>query len=213
MEKNLQLLVKLINKDEIYPTKLHQNVLGILFENRRYMRSVYNDIRGLYGINHFSLSLKSPTEEQVFFSTTPSIEYNLISKKLWVFDEAYYNRVFQTTNVAWWNETDSKEKERIEKIRLADNNFTLGMTINRYVDEHVLRYSFATSIVSMNLREYYLSNLSSLIDIGDYCYKLLRSVYLQYCGQSTPPEMYSLNSKFYLTNSKQYLRLIVNNIK
>ncbi len=74
----------------------------------------------------------------------------------------------------------------------------------------ILQYSFATKSIDKNQREYYRSNISRLVDIGDYCYKLIRDIYLQYCDFYIPPKIQSLISKIHQTKSKQHLKLIVN---
>lgn len=62
-------------------TKLHHNILDILYEHRHYVIKLFREVIGFYEINHISLTLRTPLNEVVIFSMTPNIEYNLITQR------------------------------------------------------------------------------------------------------------------------------------
>jgi hypothetical protein len=209
MEKNLQLL-KSSTMEKKNKSTLHQNILDILFENRSFLRNVLKTINGLHEIHHFSATIIDPTNKTIIFSTTPSIEYNLISQNLWDLDQAFYHESLTENYIRWWDNITSVEYEKIKSIKLTNNCYSFGMTINRHVTDFTIMYSFATKSLEKNLREYYSLNLNNLIDIGDYCYKSIRTIYLQYCDFYMPPKIQSLISKIYQTTSNQHLKLMIN---
>ncbi len=144
----------------------------------------------------------------VVFSSTPNIEYNLIQQNLWKEDVCFLSSGHISNTLCWW---DTGNHESIEKIKLKNNKFSVGMTIARHVDDFCLLYSYAARSKQNDLREYYTANIFGLIDIGDYFYKAMRDIYSSYSVKYTPPMLSSLISKASGMSIKPYLELVVNN--
>ena len=212
MSKHLHLIKNLSYKNKC-STHLHPNILDILFENRNFVRNVYKKINGLYEIHHYGLTVIDPSHKIVSFSTTPNIEYNLINKNLWNFDPIFSCERSMSRMLIWWDEVNSIKFEEIKEIKLTKNGYSLGFTVNQHNNDFILLYSFATKCTDCNLREFYLANKDSLIDLGDYCYKLMRDIYLQYCDIYVPPKISSFISNLNQKKSKDYLKLIMVNNK
>lgn len=106
----------------------------------------------------------------------------------------------------WWD----YQSEKIEKIKLGNNHFTLGMTIFRPVGNFCLVYSFATKEKHKGLRQFYNENLFGLIDMGDYFYKSTRDLYSTYTLSHTPPKLNEFNSKASGLSIKPFLRVLQN---
>lgn len=211
MEKNLQ-LVKNLQKTKLVLGDLHPDVLDILFENRKFMKNVFENIKGIHEVDHFGLTIIDPLNKLITFSTTPNIEYNLINQNLWQFDPVFSKNTVDPSSIIWWDELPiSIENDKVKTIKLSNNKYALGVSLNRQVNDFSVIYSFATKSTDEGLKNYYVDNLSGLIDIGDYCYKLIHEVYLQYCDRYMPPKVQSLTSKIYHEKSTPYLKLIVTN--
>ena len=188
---------------------LHPEIIEILFENRRYIKNVFSDLNGLYDIAHIGLTCIDPSQECIVFSTTPNIEYNLIAQNFWLYDHCFYPDPVEKNTLLWWGD----EHEKIAKIKLENNRFTLGMSIVRPVHDFCFIYSFATKETYQDFRRYYSEHLFHLIDIGDYFYKSIRSLYATYNRNYTPPPLFQLNSKEAGRNIRSCLRLVKNTNK
>lgn len=189
-----------------HKVKLHPKVIEILFENRRYIKKIFSNLRGLYGITHMGMSCIDPSLELITFSTTPNIECNLIHQNLWSEDSCFTPDVTHKNSLLWWE----CQSATIETIKLKDNHFTLGMTICRPISNFIFLYSFATEERCEGLRTYYNENLHNLIDMGDYFYKSLRAVYNSYDPSDTPPMLSEFTSKAIGHKIKPFLRIVPN---
>ncbi|OGV29999.1 MAG: hypothetical protein A3E88_07495 [Legionellales bacterium RIFCSPHIGHO2_12_FULL_35_11] len=188
-------------------TTLYPKILDILFENRRYIKNIFLNINGLYDIAHIGVTIIDPASEIVVFSSTPNIEYNLIHQNLWKNDLCFSPRQHNNNRLSWWD----TQFDEIEKIKLKNNKFTVGMTITRQVNDFCLLFSFATRSKKKDLREYYESNIFGLIDVGDYFYKSIMSIYSSISVKYTPPKLDNLMSKASVISSRSYLKLVVSN--
>ena len=99
--------------------RLHSEIVTILFENRRYIKTIFLDIHGLYEIAHVGLTIIDPSADLVVFSSTPNIEYNLIQQNLWRNDPCFSPSIQNNHELSWWN--DHKITSDLEKIKLKNN--------------------------------------------------------------------------------------------
>lgn len=198
-----------LKQAECSPIKEHQikldpEVIEILFENRRYIKSVFSNLKGLHGITHMGMACIDPSQGLIAFSTTPNIEHNLFNQHLWLEDHCFDLDIEDKNSLVWWD----YQNEKIEKVKLLNNRFTMGMTIYRPIGNFSFMYSFATDEKVKGLRQYYTDNLFGLIDMGDYFYKSLRELYSHYSLKHMPPELNEFNSKAAGLNIKPFLRLV-----
>ncbi|ASQ46854.1 hypothetical protein clem_11585 [Legionella clemsonensis] len=184
--------------------KLHPKVIEILFENRRYIKNVFSNLKGLHGITHMGMACIDPSHELVAFSTTPNIEYNLFHQNLWLDDHCFNSKLEDKNSLLWWD----YQNEKIEKVKLKNNHFTVGMTIYRPIGNFGFMYSFATDEKVEGLRKFYRDNLFGLIDMGDYFYKSLRELYSSYSPKHLPPNLNEFNSKATGLGIRPFLSLV-----
>ena len=199
--------IKLIRKQ-----KFHPDILNILYENRCHVKKKFSEVIGFYEINHISITIINPSNEMVTFSTTPSIEYNLITQELWQHDFTISSNSHKNNELIWWD-TDNMHPHfnKINNIKEQKNNFTLGMALARKIDGFCIIYSFATKNKDSDLKSYYISNINGLYDIGDHCYKSIRNIYSSYCCRHTAPKIADFTVFDLTVKTKPYLRLVVNN--
>ncbi|STX50140.1 putative FlgJ-like protein [Legionella busanensis] len=205
--------LKLVNAVDTNETEvmLHPDILNILFEHRRQIRNVFLQINGFYDISHFSLSIVDPSNEMIILSATPNIEYNLIQQDLWKFDSCFSPLQLNNNQLFWWNEIsqDDSIKSKIEKIKLQNNHFNLGMTLCRQVGDFYFLYSYATKSLEKDLHNYYSANIFNLINIGDYFYNSISFIYTGYNKTHKLPELGALNNK--AISRQKLLKLVINN--
>lgn len=192
--------------------KLHPDILNILYENRCLVKKKFSEVIGFYEIDHISVTIINPSNEIVIFSSTPSIEYNLITQELWQHDFTISSSSHKNNELIWWD-TDNMNPHfnKINNIKEQKNNYTLGMSLARKIDGFCIVYSFATKNNNADLRSYYISNINGLYDIGDHCYKSIHNIYSSYCYHHTAPKIMDFTIFDSAVKSKPYLRLVVNN--
>lgn len=171
----------LVENIAAHSVNLHPDVLTILFEHRRYIKTIFLNIRGLYEVDHLALTLIDPEGTIIVFSSTPNIEYNLIHQNLWKQDTCFSLHDGQANTLCRWS-FDAQEQD-IKKIKLQNNKFNFGFTIPREVEQFKLLYSYATRSKNNDLHAYYEANIFGLMDLGDYFYKSTRDLYCEYCSQ------------------------------
>lgn len=189
--------------EEQHLNKLHPEITNILFENHRFIKNVFNNINGLYELSYMGITFIDPSNQLITFSTTPSLEFNLINQNLWLNDPCFAPHHHKNT-ILWW----SCDNKKIEKIKFLNNNFVIGFSISRVLEGFCLIYSFASRASDVNLKNYYQNHKYKIIDIGDYFYKSVKNIYAMYNNIHIPPQLSSLNSKSSGLDMKPKLRLI-----
>jgi len=192
--------------------KQHPDILNILYDNRFHIKNKFSSVIGFYEINHISITIIDPSNETIVFSTTPNIEYHLITKDLWKHDLTISPHAHRNNELIWWDMDDiNPHFNQIDNIKKQRNNYTLGMSLARKIDGFCIIYSFATKSDEANLKSYYISNIDRLYDIGDHCYKSIRDIYSSYCRHHTAPRIIDFTNFDATIKSKPYLQLVVNN--
>ena len=184
---------------------LHKNILDILFSHKKEILNKLSDIKGLYRLDHIAIIIFNPINEIVIFSITPSVEYNIIVQNLWRQDIAF--NPHQDGTFLWWDQNPSIQYDEIKKYKEINHNFTNGFNLYRTFENFKFVYSFAFRNKDKNARIYYESIKEKLFLLGDYSYKLIRHIYLDYCPNYEAPTIISNNFKHH----QSYLKLIVDN--
>jgi len=187
--------------------KLHCNTIDLLFKHKNEISRKLCDIRGICSIDHVAINIINPSNEIAIFSITPSVEYNIIINELWRFDNSLCPASYEEGSLVWWDQTYSEYSAEIRQLKEKKHGFSLGFNLLRNIEGYCLVYSFATRSQENNLKEYYISIIDQLFHLGDYGYKLIRDIYLQYCTPLNVPPYISTN--IHLITKKPYLRLMI----
>jgi hypothetical protein len=159
-------------------TILHENILEILFKFKETLCSKFHDICGTFFIDHLAINIINSDNKVVIFSATPSVEYNLISQKLWKYDKSFSAR-YQTENkfYSWEKAYENEYFDKLKLTKQTNHGFSFGFNLSKKIESLRLVYSFATRYKKSNLMEYYRGYTNELLAIGDYCYKAISKVY------------------------------------
>lgn len=187
--------------------KFHDAILEILFAHKNEIFRKFSDIKGLYFLDHVAITIFNPENEIVIFSLTPSVEYNVIIKELWKSDITFKPDEYADGSFAWWDDKANEYSEEIKRIKKENHHFSVGFNLYKKVDGFRFIYSFASRKKDEDMRLYYENIINELFLLGDYGYKLIRGIYLGYCGSHVPPQITEYTS----AEEKPYLRLIVSN--
>ena len=205
-------MISLVTQEHFPLVKLFPDVVYISFRHRKEISRIFNDVLGLHDIDHISIDIIDTDNTLVYFSTTPSMGYNLITGNLWPYDGSISPTYFGSYPFYYWDQTyHQKYFHHIKKIKETDYGFAFGFTLVRKIAGFHILYSFATRNNDPEKKLLFLSNTSDLLKIGDFCYKSIRDIYACYCDPKSPPIM---NSPILLTKNTHNaanLRLVVNN--
>jgi len=189
---------------------LHENIIDILFQHKEEIYIKFNDLLGIFLIDYIAIKIIDPNNELVIFSITPSVEYNLLVQGLWKYDHSFTMN-FQKNNVfyVWEKAYYETYFNEIKSIKEFKHGFTFGFNISKQIDSFHFTYSYATRSKNSKLYHYYHSHVNELSALGDYSYKLIRSIYAKYCNPNfTLP---SISCKQNDPPKFPLLKLMVNN--
>lgn len=157
---------------------LHEDILEVLFKYKEKICNKFHDIRGTFLIDHLAINIIDPNNKIIIFSTTPSIEYNLISQGLWKYDRSF-SISYQIEN-RFYSWEKAYEEEQFEKLKLTkqiNHGFSCGFNLSTRIESFQFIYSFATRHQLPNLIEYYRGYVNELLAIGNYVFKAVNEIY------------------------------------
>ena len=192
---------------------LSPDVVNISFRHRKEISRVFNDVLGLHDIDHVSIDIVNAQNELIYFSTTPSMGYNLISSNMWLYDGSISPTFFKSYSFYYWDQTYHQNFfDAIKKIKETEHGFSFGFTLVRKVNGFYILYSFATRGNTLERKLFFQSHVDELLKIGDFCYKSIRSLYALYYDEKSPT---LTEQPLFLTTSKQQtnIRLVVDNTR
>ena len=198
-----------LNPAKVDQHKMHDNILDILFNHKNEIFRKLSDLRGLYFIDHIAITLINPNNEIVVLSLTPSVEFKLIMNGLWKFDMSFNPLSSINGDMLFWNKAYANGyHNEIKRVKETQHNFSLGFNLIKKIDGFTFIYSFATRKNTKGLQKYYEGLKQELFILGDYGYKLLRNIYVQYENTYTPP---FLEETKIFTKQRSHLKLVVDN--
>lgn len=157
---------------------LHENILEVLFKYKETLCHKFDDVRGTLLIDHAAITIIDSDNKIIVFSTTPSVEYNIISQDLWKHD-ASFSLSYQAANrfYTWEKAYENEYFEELKLVKEVNHGFYLGFNLSKKVGSTQFIYSFATRHQRDGLVEYYRNYINELFAIGDYLYKSVCDIY------------------------------------
>lgn len=174
---------RLDNLPKYYRPKmiLHPKILEALFKNQREISLKLSNIKGLFKIEHIAMIILTPDDEIIVFSSTPAVEFNLIEKNLWQFDESFKPHHHRDGSFFWWEEAYANGyREKIKEIKQSSYRFTVGFCLARKINKEHIVFSYATRSRDKNIKEYYENHTKELLTMSDYVFGLIQNVYVKY---------------------------------
>lgn len=169
-------------------TIIHPMASIISFSHKKEIMSLYDDIIGLCHIDYISVEIFS-ANELVYFSSQPSLGYNLIAKDLWQYDGCWNAIIYKNHSFYLWENAYCKEfYNELKKWKEAHYNYTLGFILVRKVSNFFVIYSFATKSKNKEIFHFYRNSFNELLNMGDYCFNLLLPIYSKYYS-FVPPKI------------------------
>jgi hypothetical protein len=196
--------------DESNEVTLHQDILEILFRHKEHLYRSFDDVKGTFFIDHMAVKIIDPSNTMTLLSTTPSVEYNLLTQGLWKYDDSF-SISYQRTHrfYSWGDAYQSEHFEQLKYLKEKKHGFTFGVNLSKKVGSFHLIYSFATRHQKSSLYEYYRQYISELFSIGDYCYKSVNPIFEQLTGMTIIAN--NLSDKTGELKPRPFLKLISSN--
>jgi len=173
--------IRLIQKSNCCQILLHPDIENILFRHRKQISLQMSNIIGIHHIDYVSYSIITPHNQLVIFSSTPSVEHNLIHLNLLCMDNMYNPVLYTDSRLCWWNEEYTPSvAASLRKVKEIDHGYTHGFGFGRHIQDVKMTYSFATRADISDAKLFYLRHHADLIKLGDYGLKQLAQITGQY---------------------------------
>lgn len=180
------------------PITLHPKAESFLFEQYITVNKVFSNVLGQQETDYIAIALINANGQMFFFSSNPSIQQNLIEKKVCLAHAAYQPSFINQKQPKLWYELDHGiHRECITKLQQSHGLIT-GITIPTTYNEYKAVFSFGFKKANSFTQNKTAIHCQQLVNLGKYCLRELneRLVF--------PDEQKSCISK-------PQLRLIINN--
>jgi hypothetical protein len=165
----------------IQNTSPHPDFLDLLFTYNKRTHTVFKDVMGLYNIDHIALSYINRSNQLIAFSSTPSLEFNLFSKALWLFDKTYQTEWYRLCNSATWPslyaENHFDELYYQKQIR---HHYPTGVSLAIKSNETYIIYSIASHKDDPETQNQFDHHQHDFYKIGEYCSNSLHHLMLSH---------------------------------
>lgn len=156
---------------------LHPQWLGKLFAHKSKSRAVFNDVLALYDVNHIAIAYINKDNQLLTLSSTPSLEYNMLSSTLWQYDNTYNPEWFRQCKQASWQSLYPAERyDELYYIKQIKPHYPIGLSMATKLDSEYVIYSIASTNNSEHTHEIFENHRDKLYQIAQYCMIHLRSL-------------------------------------
>lgn len=148
--------------------------LETLFTNQGKARPIFNDILGVYDINHIAISHIDPHHGLQIFSSTPALEFNLFKSNLWRFDKTYQASWYNSCALSSWESLYAAEHyDELHYIKQYKHELSVGLSFAIKTLAGYLIYSLASHSNSIETLDMFANQHDKFYTIGQYCSNLL----------------------------------------
>lgn len=163
---------------------LHPQWIDKLFAHKSKTRTIFRDVLTLHEVNHIAITYIATNNMLLTLSSTPSLEYNLLSSALWRFDNAYNPDWFKQCSHASWQSLYSAERyDELYYIKQIKPHYPLGLSMATILGSGYVIYSIASATDSEYTREIFSTKQEELLKLGQYCSTHLLSLLID--GEET----------------------------
>ena len=151
-------------------TRLHPAAKEFLFQYYNTLRKIFYKALGHLEMEYMAIALLNPQGEWLFFSSRPSIEYNLIEKKLWQFDAIYQEDFLIKNKPQFWHEFyTTKGCNLLHYYKQLKPEISLGISLPSLFKTYRVVYSFGLHTHTAFTQNKLIHNTEALIRMGQFC--------------------------------------------
>ncbi|HBI21972.1 MAG TPA: hypothetical protein DDY37_05230 [Legionella sp.] len=185
------------------PCTPHPLAHPILFKHKRAILSVFRDVIGINDIDHLSIACITHTNEVMFLSHTPSIEYHLMTSPLWSYDLLHTPHFYKNDDAKSWSELYHPDQYAdLHAIKQAKHGFTTGFSIPIKRHGMHLVYSFATKSPNIHSNVFCLEKHDEFLRLGHYCFNQLSYLVLPHSAPRPHVKLVVNNARIPSVHSK-----------
>ena len=154
---------------------LHPQAQAFLFEHFRTVNRILHDVIGLLGVDYMGITLLTPTDELLFFSSRKALEFNLIDKNIWQFDASYHPDFIKQDRARLWEELYHEDwREMLHYHKQKTFGYTMGISVPTEFDEYRVVYSYAWKSTDAAIKIQILNRIEQLTCMGRYCLQKIK---------------------------------------
>lgn len=163
----------------------HPYFLDTLFAYKSRVNSIFKDILGLYEISHIAISRIDQNLELLSFSSTPSLEFNLFTSNLWLFDRTYKACWYNSNQPSLWQALYAPERyDELYYLKQIKHHYPLGLSLAVKQENCHVIYSIATHKNCIDTHALFENQHDNFYKIGLYCSNLLLPLFNQFGNRS-----------------------------
>lgn len=157
---------------------LHPEWLAMLFAHKSKTRAIFSDVLGLHDVHHIAIAYIAPNHHLFSISSSPSLEYNLLSSSLWQYDNAYNPTWFQRHETAHWQSLYAPERyDELYYLKQIKPHYPLGIAIaTPHKTGHVI-YTLASQHDNRHTHALFNKQRHELLQLGQYCLRQLTPLF------------------------------------
>lgn len=150
----------------------HPELLDILFRYKSSVSLIFNDVLGIHGLDHISMTSITKKHEILILSSTPSMEFTLFNNNLWKFDRTYQPDWFQRCQKDEWPTLYHRSRfEELFYVKQFKTHYSLGYSFSQLIDS---KYFICSMGFKLGKKEDILIHYEKdLLKIAKYCSKRL----------------------------------------
>lgn len=149
---------------------LHPQFLEVLFAFKSKVSTVFRDILGIHEIDHLSFTRINKNNQLLSLSSTPALEFNLFSSKLWHYDNTYNSQWFtRCVQDYWQNLYDPTRYDELYYLKQIKHSYPTGLNLAAKINDEYIIYSIASHKSCAHTRELFATCHDDFYKIGQYC--------------------------------------------
>lgn len=157
---------------------LHPKANDCLFQHYRALRNIFHDVLGHLELDYLSMSLISPEQELIYFSSCPSLELNLIEMDLWQHDPILLMIDNSDANRLVWNEVYKDSAHfRLRHYKMEKTGICFGLSVLSHFRDFKVIYSFGLFQHEASLDQGLIQNIDTLKAMGKFCLQNIFEVF------------------------------------
>ncbi len=136
---------------------LHSQARDLLFKHYQVISRIFRDVIGQFEIDYISIALLTPNTELLFFSSRPSVDWNIIERDQWLSDSRFKYDFIHNGQPEVWN----------DNLRPAE--FYVGLSVPSTLNDLHVVYTFASKSKKHSTQLKIMNSPELLRKMGKFC--------------------------------------------
>lgn len=148
----------------------HSQLTDALFMHKKKVSRIFQDVLGIHGIHHLSVTRVNSHNKLLIFSSTPAMEFNLFNSLLWQFDNTYNPEWFKRCIHSAWQMLYSPARyDELYYLRQIKHRFPIAVSMAAKTADEYFIYSMASKTDTPVTQELFTNEIETFYRIGHYC--------------------------------------------